>query len=68
MSIVSNKEAAFVGDRALLRKLMGEEWFAEMLRFLRDARFGSFTVVLQDGKVIGYDELVKRRTTPGKPA
>ncbi len=68
MNVVSNKETTFAVDRALLRQLMGQEWFAEMLRFLRDARFGSFTVVLQDGKVIGYDELVKRRTTPGKPA
>ncbi|MHB8928819.1 MAG: DUF2292 domain-containing protein [Bacillota bacterium] len=66
MSVVGNKEAAFSADRAVLRQLMGEEWFAELLRFVREARFGSFTVVLQDGKVIGYDELIKRRSTPGK--
>ncbi|MHB0885154.1 MAG: YezD family protein [Bacillota bacterium] len=68
MNLATHKEPAFSVDRTLLRQLMGEEWFAEMLRFIRDARFGSFTVVLQDGKVIGYDELVKRRATPGKPA
>lgn len=63
-----NKETAFSIDRAILHQVMGEEWFAELLHFVRDARFGSFTVVLQDGKVIGYDELVKRRTSPVKPA
>ncbi|HEY3313702.1 MAG TPA: YezD family protein [Bacillota bacterium] len=61
MSMAHSHETAFPADRAFLRKLMDDEWFNELLRFLKDTRFGSFTVVVQDGKVIGYDELTKRR-------
>lgn len=68
MSPAQSPDVAFSADRALLRELMGDEWFIELLRFLRETRYGSFTVVVQDGKVIGYDELIKRRLTPGKPA
>ncbi len=61
MSLTDNRETALPADRALLRKLADDEWFRELLRFLQETRFGSFTVVVQDGKVIGFDELIKRR-------
>lgn len=61
MNLAHSHESPFPADHAFLRKLADDEWFKELLRFLQETRFGSFTVVVQDGKVIGYDELIKRR-------
>lgn len=39
----------------------GTETIQALVNFLKNTSYGTFTLVVQDNKVIGYDSLVKKR-------
>lgn len=45
----------------LIHQRMSEQTLKSLLYFLNDVDFGTFSLIIHDGRIIGYDTTIKRR-------
>lgn len=45
---------------------LDSETIHALIKFLKSTSYGTFTIVVQDNKVIGYDFSIKKRTNKNK--
>lgn len=61
-----NEELVMTFEIRFLTNYLDTETIQALSNFLKNTSHGSFTIVIQDNKVIGFDSLIKKRTKKTK--
>ncbi|GEC90566.1 DUF2292 domain-containing protein [Brevibacillus brevis] len=61
MSVIINRPPAVADEREILLSKIEPKVIQSLADFLHNARFGSFTLIVHENKVIGYDQMIKNR-------